>query len=107
MEDKRKLIVPDIKRGQASVKSVKPVEHVAADAIDTISNEISRLRNRSYTKGLDLKEARVLSQLVDSVVKLSREERERTKEYDPSQLSEEELLKEFEKYVKAKESQGD
>lgn len=96
----KKIIVPEKQKGQIGhLEKVESVSAIAEDAKATIANEIKRYQQRSSVRGLDLKEARVLSQLVDSLVKLSREEREASREFDAGNLSEEELMAQLKKLI--------
>lgn len=69
------------------------VDGMIADALDVIQQEISRYKTKVVQgRSLDSREAKVLQGYIKSLVDLSREDRERTKEEDLSKLSTEELL---------------
>lgn len=94
MTDKpKKRIVMPKKRGEIDELSVVPtLEALMSDALTIIGNEIARYKAKT-ARGitLDLKEARVVSQYMDSLVKLSKEDRERARSEDLTNLSDEEL----------------
>lgn len=90
-------------RGTVSnvVQTVSSTQSIMDDAKDTLAKEIYSFKAKSFTKGLDMKEARVFTQLIESLIKLSKEERESTKAEDLSQKSDEELLKEIKELMGA------
>ena len=91
---KRKITLPIKKPSVAisEVVEVPPVDSVMAKLVDTLANEINKLRVRSYTAFLDDKQARMLQGYVKSLVELSREQRERDKLEDLSKMTDEELF---------------
>lgn len=90
----------------SEITEVPPVEGILAKTISTIANEITKLHNRSHVAALSDREAKVLQGYVKSLVDLSREQRERDKANDMSDMSYEELL-EFAKQIISKQEQND
>lgn len=99
MEDnnkpKRRLILPE-KRTQALLK-INPmdisVDTVLSDAMNCIAIEVATFRVKvGNGKGLEPKEARMLTGYVESLIKLKRELRETERESDINKLSNEELV---------------
>lgn len=69
------------------------VDSMMADALGVIQLEITKFRTKvAQGRSLDSREAKTLQGYIKSLVDLSREDRERIKEQDLSQLSTEELL---------------
>lgn len=90
---KRKIILPERKRGEISEVNVVPtLESLMSDGLAIIGSELAAYRAKSK-RGvmLDLKEARVIQAYMDAVVKLSKEDRERARAEDLANLSDEEL----------------
>lgn len=89
---KKRIVLPS-KRGEIPTVVASPtVETLMEDVMSIIGNEIARYKAKS-TRGvtLDLKEARVVQAYMDTLVKLSKEERERARAEDLTNLSDEEL----------------
>lgn len=85
-------------------KSVTPVDAadvVLGDALSLISAQIINLRNR-VSMGATLRpdEVKMLCTMVDSMIKMSKEQREREADVDLSTLSDAELLDLLEKKAK-------
>jgi hypothetical protein len=69
------------------------VDSMMADALGVIQLEITKYKTKvAQGRSLDSREAKTLQGYIKSLVDLSREDRERIKEQDLSQLSTEELL---------------
>lgn len=69
------------------------VDSMMADALGVIQLEITKYKTKvAQGRSLDSREAKTLQGYIKSLVELSREDRERIKEQDLSQLSTEELL---------------
>jgi hypothetical protein len=78
------------------VIKVPAVENMLDDALTVIALELAKYkRNVHVGRSLDLKEARVLQGYVKALVELSKENRERAKDEDGSELSDVELMKEM------------
>ena len=79
---------------QTSTQTIIPAsELLVHDAKSIIAAELARYRLQvSNGKQLDLKEARVVQGYLETLIKLSREEREAARQEDLSNLSNEELL---------------
>lgn len=70
------------------------IDSIMSDALQTLQTEVVKLKSKvQQGRSLDVKEAKVLQGYIKSLVELSREDRERTKETDLSELSTEELLR--------------
>lgn len=82
------------------------VEESFNDIKVTIANEAMTLKDRSFRRGLDLKETRVLTQLADVLIKLNKEEREAVKEANYEDKSEEDLIKELKDMLKKDDGNG-
>lgn len=92
LNNRRRIIKPS--RGSVSSVIVVPsVEALTSDAKAIIGKQMTLLRHKS-DKGLtlDLKEARMLTSYLDSLVRLLREERESAKHEDLSKYTVEELF---------------
>jgi hypothetical protein len=69
------------------------VDSMMADALGVIQLEITKFKTKvAQGRSLDSREAKTLQGYIKSLVDLSREDRERLKEQDLSELSTEELL---------------
>lgn len=69
------------------------VDGMMADALQVIQLEITKFKTKvAQGRSLDSREAKTLQGYIKSLVDLSKEDRERIKEQDLSQLSTEELL---------------
>jgi hypothetical protein len=69
------------------------VDGMIADALQVIQLEITKFRTKVASgRSLDSRESRTLQGYIKSLVDLSKEDRERTKDEDLSKLSTEELL---------------
>lgn len=93
-EKKRRVIVPNKKQeiDANNMMVVPPVEALMADALSIIGNELARFRAKSNRGvSLEYKECRAVQMYMDALVKLSREERERARSEDLSNLSDDEL----------------
>ncbi len=96
----KRIIIPSSRGQMQTVERVQSISNTVEDAKITIANEIGRWKDKSMARSLDLPEARVLSQLIDSLVKLSKEEREVAKAFDTENMTDEELQAEMEKILK-------
>ena len=85
---KRRIVLP---KQEAVV--VPKVENLLSDALLIISTELSRYKDKVIKRGatLDLKEARVVANYVESIVKLNKEARESARMNDFSKMSDQEL----------------
>ena len=69
------------------------VDAMMADALQVVQLEITKFKTKvSQGRSLDSREAKTLQGYIKSLVDLSKEDRERLKEQDLSNLSTEELL---------------
>jgi hypothetical protein len=69
------------------------VDAMVADALQVVQLEITKFKTKVASgRSLDSREAKTLQGYIKSLVDLSKEDRERVKEQDLSQLSTEELL---------------
>lgn len=69
------------------------VDAMVADALQVIEMEITKFRTKvSSGRSLDSREAKTLQGYIRSLVELSKEDRERTRDVDLSKLTTEELL---------------
>lgn len=86
---------PDIK--PTDVVLLPELQNVLDDAASTVSLEIAKLKRRAQvgTAPFDGETARVLQGYIKAAVDLSREYRERDKNIDHDELSDEELLDTF------------
>ena len=92
---RRRTVIP------SDVTVVPQVDRLISDAMSIIGSELAYYRTK--TKGgavLTEKEARIMHQYIDCLVKLSKEAREASKLTDFSNLSNEELLDLAESLVK-------
>ena len=92
---RRKITLPIRPKGTVEiteVTEVPPVDGILAKAISTIANEINKLYVRSHAANLSDKEARILQGHIKTLIELSREQRERDKADDLSNMSNEELF---------------
>lgn len=92
---KRRIVLPE-KKNQvkpAEVVVVPTLNSLMNDAMSIIGSELSRYRSKT-AKGvsLDLKEARVIANYMDTLTRASKEAREQARAEDLSELSNEELL---------------
>jgi thiamine phosphate synthase YjbQ (UPF0047 family) len=87
-----KRIVP-VQLQSKDVTVVPQIETLVNDAMFIIGNELARYRQKT-SRGitLDQKESRVVKDLIDSLVKLTKEARECSKSQDLSNLSVEDIL---------------
>jgi len=70
------------------------VDQMVADALSVVQKEIQKFQSKVLQgRGLDITEARILQGYIKSLVDLSKEDRERVKDLDLSNMSTEELLK--------------
>lgn len=70
------------------------VDQMVADALSVVQKEIQKFQSKALQgRGLDITEARILQGYIKSLVDLSKEDRERVKDLDLSNMSTEELLK--------------
>jgi hypothetical protein len=85
------IVKPQVEMHQVSV--VPKIETLLSDALVVIGTELARFRakvNRGVS--LDVKEAKIVRDYVESIVKLSKEAREAARSEDLSNLTNEELL---------------
>lgn len=69
------------------------VDAMVADALQVIQLEITKFKTKvAQGRSLDSREAKTLQGYIKSLVELSKEDRERIKDQDLSQLTTEELL---------------
>ena len=91
-----KRIIIDSKKNQVKAEKVTimpTVDSLVDDALQIIAADLAYYRSKtSRGANLDLKEARVINNYADSLVKLKREMREASKADDFSNLSDAELL---------------
>lgn len=77
----------------AAVNVLPSVDSLVSDAMSIISSELAFYRAKTKRGiSLDMKEARIVRDYVDALVKLSKEARECSRQEDLSKLSNEELL---------------
>lgn len=92
---KKKIIMPERgpKISASSVMLVPSVENLLSDALSTIGNELARLSRKSINpNGLPRDEARILQGYIKSLVDLSKEAREREKNVDLTDYSDDEIV---------------
>lgn len=89
---KRRIVMPPNKEPKIETTIVPTLESLMSDAMSIIGSELARYRQKT-SRGvtLDLKEARAVQSYMESLVKLSKEDRERTRAEDLVNLSDEEL----------------
>lgn len=90
---RKRIILPSDKRGQIDPPTIVPtLESLLSDALSIIGGELAQYRSKSK-RGvtLDLKEARAVQGYMEALIKLSREDRERARSEDLTNLSDEEL----------------
>ena len=85
---KRRIVLP-----KQDITIVPKVESLLSDAMIIISTELSRYKDKVLKRGamLDLKEARVVANYVESITKLNKEARESARMNDFSKMSDTEL----------------
>lgn len=90
---RRTKIVSKRPKVDSNVVVVPTVEKLLENGLCVIGNELAKYASKTG-KGisLDLKEARVVQAYMDALCKLSREDRERRRSEDLSELSSEELV---------------
>ncbi len=82
----RRLVSP-------SLVSIPPVETLVSDALSIISKELVKFKTKVNTgKSLDLAEGRLLTNYIKALCDLAKEDRERSKSADFSNLSNEEII---------------
>ena len=104
----RRIKLPS-KRGEIDQVTVVPtLESLMSDALAIIGNELARYRSKS-SRGvtLELKEARAVQSYMEALVKLSREDRERARAEDLTNLSDEELMTLANEVIKIDRSKGE
>lgn len=92
---RRKVLLPVRNPTRAEVTEVMevpPVDGIISKVVATLGYEINRLYVRSSQFPLDDKEARKLQGYIKSLAELSKEQREREKASDLSNLTEAELF---------------
>jgi hypothetical protein len=94
-EDKkptRRIVLPKKKEIREPAQLVPTLEGLMSDAMSIIGSELSRYKQKT-SRGvtLDLKEARAVQSYMEALVKLSREDRERARAEDLTNLSDDEL----------------
>lgn len=94
-ERKRKLIIPKKTNqvDQDAVVVVPTLNSLMNDALSIIGSELAQYRSKT-ARGvtLDLKEARVIANYMDTLTRASKESREQARAEDLADLSNEELL---------------
>jgi len=85
-------IIP-IRKDQLDVTIIPSKEALMSEALSIIGNDLAKY-NAKTKRGvtLDMKEARIVQGYIDSLTKLSKEDRESARAEDLSNLSNEELL---------------
>lgn len=81
-----------MKKDEKNIEHQQSIEEVAQEALDMI---IRTLRAKAVTSPLDDDEVKSLSQAVDSLLKIKRDERELAEKY--RNMSDDELIKEAKK----------
>lgn len=89
---KKRIVMPPRREIKSEATLVPTLESLMSDALFIIGSELSRYRQKA-SRGvtLDLKEARAVQSYMESLVKLSKEDRERARSEDLTNLSDEEL----------------
>jgi len=101
MPKKRKITLPPEKKSPninpRDVVVLPELQSVLDDAASIINMELSKIKSRVYTasNALDPDTARLVQGYVKAVVDLSREHRERDKQYETDDLSDSDLLNMF------------
>jgi hypothetical protein len=91
----RKLIIPDNRHkcNSFDVTIVPTLDALVSDAMSIIGTELSFYRAKTKRGArLDLKEAKVIRDYVEALVKLSKEAREASRHQDLTEMTNEELL---------------
>lgn len=107
---KRKITLPVRRPTRAEVTEVlevPPVDGIISKVVATLGYEINRLYVRSSQFPLDDKEARKLQGYIKSLAELSKEQREREKAADLSNLSEDELFEIAKSFLAKHEDKSD
>jgi uncharacterized protein YhaN len=109
MKDRAKRIIPS-KTAEVAAKSrilmpsnkseisrISDTQTIMEDAKAIVAKELYTMKANSFnsSQAMDVKQARALNQLVDSLIKLSREERELTKNDDLGGKTDEELMEDI------------
>lgn len=82
----------DYKAGNAI--AFPSVDSMVADALQVVQTEILKFKSKVHQgRSLDVKEAKILQGYIKSLVELSREDRERARDADLSDVSDEELVR--------------
>ena len=86
---KRRIILPKVQ----DTNVIPKVENLLSDAMIILSTELSRYKDKVVKRGamLDLKEARVVANYIESITKLNKEARESARMNDFSKMSDQEL----------------
>lgn len=105
---KRQGILPTLENPQYKTVSANQIKIVPdravvlEDMLKVAWCEVGRLKKKQEAGlSLDSKEVRMLTGLIDAVTKLSKEQRDQDKEWQPEDLSDEEALLELEQAHKA------
>lgn len=108
--DKKTSVLPVVdnspykKLSTSDIQVVPERSIVLEDMLQVAWVEVGRLKKKqSAGVSLDAKEVRTLTGLVESVTKLSKEQRENEKGFDPGSLTDEEYLEELKKATAALE----
>lgn len=91
---KKRILVPHAKESKITEHTIIPaVDLLLHDAKSIVAAELAQYRSKvSRGNTLDLKEARVVTNYLDTLIRLQKEEREAARAEDLSNLSDEELL---------------
>jgi hypothetical protein len=103
---KRRLVIP--KPNSDNVTVVPTLNHLMNDAMSIIGAELSKYKSKT-ARGvtLDLKEARVIANYMDTLTRASKEAREQARAEDLSDLSNEELMQLASQIIKSDQKQLD
>lgn len=103
IKPKRRIVMPEKKNQieQSDVVVVPSLNTLMNDALSIIGCELAQYRAKT-ARGitLDLKEARVIANYMDTLTRASKESREQARAEDLSELSDEELIQLVTKFVK-------
>lgn len=92
-----KIIMPPKNRTAPVLKNITETANMDAlikDALAIVEKELVRFRHKTgvQDRALDLKEARVLQGYLKTLVDMSREQRDRVKDFDFEEMETEELI---------------
>lgn len=93
----KKIIVPQKRSNELLLDSVvdgPTMDRLIKDAMNIVEKELVRLRHKTSVsdRALDLKEARILQGYLKTLVDLSKEQRDRVKDFDFEQMDTDELI---------------